>query len=127
MKTSDAGFGLSGAGNVGHIQKNCVVVPHLPVILHCFEEKWGIYKKMLFLCPACLKKGDLEGHFFYICPTVGKKKTISVDFGTHVGHWGRIILYMPGQSYFFFDSVQRVISFDSIQRPFIPNRNIAFV
>lgn len=85
MKTSDAGFGLSGAGNVGHIQKNCVVVPHLPVIPHCFEEKWGIYKKMLFLCPLVLKKGIWKDTFSIYTP--------------------RIILYMPGQSYFFFDSV----------------------
>lgn len=76
MKTSDAGFGLSGAGKVGHIQKNVVSVPRLS------QEKGS-------------------GRIFF--------------------------LYMPGQSYFFFDSVQRVISFDSIQRPFIPNRNIAFV
>lgn len=34
---------------------------------------WGIYGKILFLCPAYHKKEDLEGPFFHICPAAGEK------------------------------------------------------
>ena len=90
-------LGYLGLGYGAHIEKY-FAVPHLPVISRCFEDKRGIYKKMFFLCPAYLKKGDLGGHFFCIC---------------------------PGQGYFFSDSVQCVLFLTVFSVCCIPNRNIS--
>ncbi len=60
---------------MGHIEKNCFSVPHLPTIyllFLIFNGLQGIYRIIISLYPTYRKKGDLAGHFFCICPILGK-------------------------------------------------------
>lgn len=90
----DAGFGVCGA----YTKKlfHCALfVCDILSFYSILKEKRGIYKKIMSLCPAYHKKGDLTGLFFRICPATGKKSKFP-GFRGQCGALGKIFyIYTP--------------------------------